>query len=250
MLRAALCILIALSALWVRPAPSDACGVKMSIKSPRMTRTLAARRTLATPRRTLVARRPIRVGPSSRSPVATGSSNTGDNRDVAASNESAQPATQAPASDTATDESTTDKTRVAAIDKTAPATDTAPAAEPEPTAAEPGPTPRSFHARIPFGQSTAELTSQAKALLTRDARWWKRHGANKQLTVEGHCSATGPAEPNQILSEVRARVVKEFLVEQGVDESKIETVGLGFTKPDHKPATSAKNRRVVIRVSR
>jgi outer membrane protein OmpA-like peptidoglycan-associated protein len=47
------------------------------------------------------------------------------------------------------------------------------------------------------------------------------------LTLTGHADVRGSVEYNQALSERRVARTKLFLVEQGVPETKIETLGLG-----------------------
>jgi len=47
------------------------------------------------------------------------------------------------------------------------------------------------------------------------------------LTLSGHADVRGSVEYNQALSERRVARTKQFLVEQGVPESSIETRGLG-----------------------
>jgi outer membrane protein OmpA-like peptidoglycan-associated protein len=47
------------------------------------------------------------------------------------------------------------------------------------------------------------------------------------LTLTGHADVRGSVEYNQALSERRVTRTKQFLVEQGVPEAKIETRGLG-----------------------
>jgi outer membrane protein OmpA-like peptidoglycan-associated protein len=53
-----------------------------------------------------------------------------------------------------------------------------------------------------------------------------------KVEIEGHASSEGEATRNQELSEMRAARVKTWLIEQGVDASKIaRTVGFGSSKP-------------------
>ena len=241
MFRAILVLAACLSILWFRPTPADACGVKMSIKAARVKRTVVARRASPTPRQTLVARRPVRVGPPARSPVSSGGSAS-----ASASVEASTPDESTGAA-TPTEETATDETRVATADTAAKEPVEAEAVvepEPEPKEAK---VPARFSKRVFFGQANAVLSSKAKASLVRNARWLKRH-EDRSVVVEGHCSVTGPAAPNMALSEARAEAVKDFLVEMGVDESRIETKGYGLTRPRYKPASSPKNRRVIIRV--
>jgi outer membrane protein OmpA-like peptidoglycan-associated protein len=241
MFRAILVLAACLSILWFRPTPADACGVKMSIKAPRVKRTVVARRASPTPRQTLVARRPVRVGPPARSPVSSGgSASAGASVEASTTDESTEAATP-------TEETATEETRVATADTAAKEPVEAEAVvepEPEPKEAK---VPARFAKRVFFGQANAVLSSKAKASLVRNARWLKRH-EDRSVVVEGHCSVTGPAAPNMALSEARAEAVKDFLVEMGVDESRIETKGYGLTKPRYKPGSSPKNRRVIIRV--
>jgi outer membrane protein OmpA-like peptidoglycan-associated protein len=53
-----------------------------------------------------------------------------------------------------------------------------------------------------------------------------------KVEIEGHASSEGEATRNQELSEMRAARVKSWLIEQGVDASKIaRTIGYGSSKP-------------------
>jgi OmpA-OmpF porin, OOP family len=73
-----------------------------------------------------------------------------------------------------------------------------------------------------------------------------------KLSVEGHTDNTGSDEKNQFLSEKRALAVKNYLVKKGIDESRINTVGYGSSKPVATNATAAgraKNRRVEMTVT-
>lgn len=85
-----------------------------------------------------------------------------------------------------------------------------------------------------------------------------------QVVIEGHASEEGIAKRNQELSEMRAKKVKEWLIEQGVSPSKIgSTVGFGSTQPKIKEPTGKElkaiskedlekirkqNRRITVRV--
>jgi outer membrane protein OmpA-like peptidoglycan-associated protein len=207
------------------------------------TRTLVAR----TPERTSRDERtPIRTGPPREedrgAPVAAGGGAASADRSVSASGggsveASVSAGTDAPAA--------TPPKRVATVDTSARDTAEAEAVEETESARRPG----QITKRVYFANSSADLSSRARARLMRNAKWLKRH-ADSSVVVEGHASVTGPPEPNQALSEARARVVKEFLVEQGVEDSRIETQAFGFSKPEFKPAWSSKNRRVVIKFNK
>lgn len=58
----------------------------------------------------------------------------------------------------------------------------------------------------------------------------KEH-ADLKLVIEGHTDNVGDAAANQSLSEKRAAAVKAYLVSKGIDASRLESRGLGATKP-------------------
>jgi OOP family OmpA-OmpF porin len=74
---------------------------------------------------------------------------------------------------------------------------------------------------------------------------------NPSLTIQaqGHTDNVGPPEYNLNLSEKRAREVKWFIVNKGIDESRISTIGFGATKNKTTNDTEegrAQNRRAEI----
>jgi len=80
-----------------------------------------------------------------------------------------------------------------------------------------------------------------------------------RVEIQGHASHEGPAARNQELSDMRARKIKNWLIEQGVNPNKIAgTVGLGVSDDAvHEPANATPaqleaarilNRRISIRV--
>ena len=72
-----------------------------------------------------------------------------------------------------------------------------------------------------------------------------------RIRVEGYTDSQGPESYNQKLSERRAESVRNLLVDQGVDPSRIEAVGYGEARPVATNATAvgkAQNRRVEIKV--
>ena len=65
--------------------------------------------------------------------------------------------------------------------------------------------------------------------------------------IVGHTDNVGSPEKNQKLSADRAEAVKSFLVEKGIDGSRIVTAGAGDTQPIASNKTAegrAKNRRI------
>ena len=72
-----------------------------------------------------------------------------------------------------------------------------------------------------------------------------------KIDVDGHTDNVGKDELNQKLSESRANSVKQYLMQNSVDESRIVATGYGESKPieDNKTvAGRSKNRRVEMRL--
>ncbi len=70
-----------------------------------------------------------------------------------------------------------------------------------------------------------------------------------KFTIDGHTDNTGSKALNQKLSEERAAAVKNFLIENGVDSSRLSSAGYGLDKPIDTNNTAkgrANNRRVEI----
>ena len=73
-----------------------------------------------------------------------------------------------------------------------------------------------------------------------------------RVRVEGHTDAIASEQYNQKLSEARAGSVKAALVQFGVEESRIDTVGHGESMPiapNNTPEGRADNRRIEFKVS-
>ena len=86
--------------------------------------------------------------------------------------------------------------------------------------------------------------------LDRVVDWFRRH-PDAHAVIEGHTDSNASAEYNQVLSENRARAVLNYLVNKGVDASKLSWAGYGLTRPVDTNATAEgrqRNRRVEIKV--
>lgn len=132
----------------------------------------------------------------------------------------------------------------------------APAPVAEPVAAapaeQPAPAPApetitlSGDALFDFDKST--LRPDAVAALDTTVKKYK--GAMlKSMTIVGHTDSKGSDAYNQNLSERRADSVREYLISQGLDASKISTSGLGESEPAASNDTAdgrQQNRRVAI----
>ncbi|TRX38066.1 OmpA family protein [Flavobacterium sp. ZT3R18] len=77
-----------------------------------------------------------------------------------------------------------------------------------------------------------------------------RNYPNAKFAIEGHTDSTGSAKINQKLSEDRAKVVMDKLIEKGVNPANLTSAGFGSSKPVASNKTKegkALNRRTEIR---
>ena len=73
------------------------------------------------------------------------------------------------------------------------------------------------------------------------------------IKIEGHTDNTGSAEYNMGLSKKRAENAKAYLVDKGIDPSRIEVDGKGADEPRYPNDTAEermKNRRIEISLFR
>lgn len=128
--------------------------------------------------------------------------------------------------------------------------------EPAPVAAPaPAPAPEpvfetiSLSAGALFDVNKDTLRPAGQQQLKAFADRVKAIGNVEHLTIAGHTDSTGSDSYNQTLSMRRAIAVKNFLLDQGLDPSIMETIGYGETRPVADNATAAgraENRRVEI----
>lgn len=73
-----------------------------------------------------------------------------------------------------------------------------------------------------------------------------------KISIEGHTDTEGDSQYNQRLSENRAKSVYTYLIDKGIDSSRLNYEGLGDTQPIASNDTEegkAKNRRTEIRIT-
>ena len=74
---------------------------------------------------------------------------------------------------------------------------------------------------------------------------------NAQFSIEGHTDSDGKDATNLKLSEERAAAVKNFLVANGIDGTRLSSKGYGETMPvasNKTKAGKAQNRRVEVKL--
>lgn len=105
--------------------------------------------------------------------------------------------------------------------------------------------------RVFFGYDQSDLSTEARGILDRQAAWLKQY-PSVSITVEGHADERGTREYNLALGERRANSVKTYLLSQGVDGSRINTISYGKERPavaEANPSGWAQNRRSVTVVN-
>lgn len=101
--------------------------------------------------------------------------------------------------------------------------------------------------RVYFSTSEDVILDKSFNLLDQVASTLKARSKIKLVRVEGHTDDQGPETTNMELSERRAKSVVKFLVNAGVEESRLTSAGFGESKPLESNATPdgrANNRRV------
>lgn len=115
--------------------------------------------------------------------------------------------------------------------------------------------PAQWSAQFQF--DSAELSAEMRAALDNEILPKLAKGEIR-VHVSGHADRIGNPEYNQKLSERRADALRAYLVEKGVEESKIEIFSYGTTLPAKDCGTEkgralieclAPNRRVVLEVT-
>jgi OOP family OmpA-OmpF porin len=132
----------------------------------------------------------------------------------------------------------------------------APPPPPPPPPPEPPPPPSKIEVRsdrieikekIQFEVNKATILPQSFALLDELASTFKKHANIKKVSIEGHASSEGDAQKNVKLSDERAKSVMKYLVDKGVEATRLTAKGFGAKKPIADNATEEgkeKNRRV------
>ena len=99
-----------------------------------------------------------------------------------------------------------------------------------------------------FTQSTASLLPTSRPMLNALARRLREQPVLR-LEIAGHTDNVGDPSLNLRLSEQRARVVRQYLVQQGIDSVRLTARGYGGSRPvadNRDPQQRPRNRRVEV----
>jgi len=99
---------------------------------------------------------------------------------------------------------------------------------------------------IYFNQKSYSLNPEAQEILINKAEWLTTY-PEINVIIQGHTDEAGTAEYNFALGDRRAGIVKSFLIQQGIEPSRLTAVSFGKERPAESgknEETRAKNRRV------
>lgn len=99
---------------------------------------------------------------------------------------------------------------------------------------------------VHFGYDSAEVESTERDRLAQNVEWL-RDNPRAKIELEGHCDSRGTIEYNLGLGAKRAKVVKDYLIGQGVAVDRISTISYGKELPlcqEESEDCWTRNRRV------
>ena len=103
---------------------------------------------------------------------------------------------------------------------------------------------------LQFPQSKSTLSTDSKNQLEKVVAFMKKYPSIR-IKIEGHTDNIGDAAKNMALSTERCLVSKNYLINKGIDQKRVETEGFGGSKPiaDNRHESTRKlNRRVEMRI--
>jgi peptidoglycan-associated lipoprotein len=83
---------------------------------------------------------------------------------------------------------------------------------------------------IHFDFDRSNLKPEAQEILRRKAEYLRKY-PNVNVIIEGHCDERGTTEYNLALGDRRANSAKAFLVNLGIDDSRMTTISYGEERP-------------------
>ena len=104
--------------------------------------------------------------------------------------------------------------------------------------------------RVFFQTDQSNLDGSARATLRNQAQWLAQNGS-VNLIIEGHADERGTREYNLALGARRANAVRDFLISEGVNGSRLKTISCGKLRPVSlcsEEACWSKNRRAVATI--
>jgi OOP family OmpA-OmpF porin len=86
---------------------------------------------------------------------------------------------------------------------------------------------------VVFDAESEVMTVESRPLLNDVAKLLAEHPEIEKVRVEGHTNIHQGEDRDRRLSRKRAEVIEDYLVEQGVDAGRLESVGYGHRRPEY-----------------
>ncbi|MBI2718197.1 MAG: peptidoglycan-associated lipoprotein Pal [Rhizobiales bacterium] len=84
--------------------------------------------------------------------------------------------------------------------------------------------------RVYFAADQSTLSPEAQGTLQRQAQWLQKYPA-VTVQIEGHADERGTREYNIALSARRATATRQFLITQGIADTRISSIAYGKERP-------------------
>ncbi|GLS21709.1 peptidoglycan-associated lipoprotein [Labrys miyagiensis] len=84
--------------------------------------------------------------------------------------------------------------------------------------------------RVLFEEDQSDITSIGQETLNKQAQWLKAY-PRYTVTVEGHADERGTRDYNFALGQRRAQAVRDYLMAQGINGSRMKTISYGKERP-------------------
>ncbi len=104
--------------------------------------------------------------------------------------------------------------------------------------------------RVFFATDQSSLDGSARATLRNQAQWLAQNG-ELRIVIEGHADERGTRDYNLALGARRANAVRDFLISEGVNSSRLQTISYGKERPVSlcsEESCWSKNRRAVATI--
>jgi len=106
---------------------------------------------------------------------------------------------------------------------------------------------------LSYKKNSSQLTKYSQRRLDMIGEYLKEDAQMELVLLDGYTDSWGGAWLNEELSIKRANEVRDYFAAQGVDDSRIEVTGHGekrHVSPNDNELARAKNRRVIVRLSK
>jgi outer membrane protein OmpA-like peptidoglycan-associated protein len=111
--------------------------------------------------------------------------------------------------------------------------------------------PKTLTKGVTFNHRRSTLNEESRKLLDEAATILLRY-PDVQIVIEGYTDNVGSPDFNRFLSELRATAVRDYLIERGIEPSRLVAVGRGEENPvasNNTPYGRSLNRRIEFQLS-